>query len=115
MDVEGRGALLNLAIGSGVRIRGASHTRGKESDRISKTVEVLSSFGLAMQEVEVGLDIPGGQTPRKPTEPIETHSDNRLAMTAMALASKYGGTVCEPEICSVSAPGFDTRKLGLGD
>ena len=104
-----------MAIGSGGRIRGASHARGKESDRISKTVEVLSSFGLVMQEVEDGLNIPGGQTPRKPTEPIETHSDHRLAMTAMALASKYGGTVCEPEICSVSDPGFVSRILGLGD
>ena len=104
-----------MAIGDGGRIRGIAHTRGKETDRISKTVEVLNCFDLSLQEIGDELHIPGGQRPRKPKSPVETHSDHRLAMTAMALASKCGGVVCEPEICSVSDPGFIPRLLGLGD
>ena len=104
-----------MAIGDGGRITGISHARGKESDRISKTVEVLNCFDLSLQEIDDELHIPGGQIPRKPKRAVETHSDHRLAMTAMALASKCGGVICEPEICSVSDPGFIPRLLGLGD
>ena len=69
-------------------------------------------------EVEVtqdGLEIPGGQTPDRPLTPVDSHRDHRLAMTAMALASKCGGEISESEICEVSDPGFIPRLLGLGD
>ena len=45
----------------------------------------------------------------------EITRDHRLAMTAMALASKCGGEISESEICEVSDPGFIPRLLGLGD
>ena len=76
-----------MAIGDGGRISGAAHARGKESDRISKTVELLESFGLYSKETDDGLLIRGSQHPVRPEEPVETHGDHRLAMTAMALAS----------------------------
>ena len=62
-----------------------------------------------------GLKIPGGQKPETPRDPVETHLDHRLAMTAMVLASKFGGEICEPEISAVSDPGFISRLLELGD
>ena len=41
-----------LALGPGGRIRNASHARFKESNRISKTIEMLSHFGLHVDECE---------------------------------------------------------------
>ena len=42
-----------MAIGDGGRIRGIAHTRGKESDRISKTVEVLNCFDLSLSLIHI--------------------------------------------------------------
>jgi len=104
-----------MAIGNGGRIIGAAHSRGKESDRIGSTVYLLRAFGMDAQATEDGLEIPGGQSPSRPEFPIDSHRDHRLAMTAMVLASRCGGTISNHEICSVSDPGFIPRLLGLGD
>jgi len=104
-----------MAIGKGGRIIGAPHARGKESDRIDSTIYLLRCFGMNAEATQEGLEIPGGQTPKGPVSTIDTRRDHRLAMTAIALASKYGGVVSEPEICAVSDPGFIPRLLGLGD
>jgi len=102
-----------MAIGDGGRISGAAHARGKESDRISKTVELLESFGLYSKETDDGLLIRGSQHPVRPEEPVETHGDHRLAMTAMALASKTGGTILEPECSAVTDPSFIDKIISL--
>ena len=104
-----------MAIGSGGKIIGVSHAREKESDRIDSTVYLLRCFGMEAEVTQDGLEIPGGQTPDRPLTPVDSHRDHRLAMTAMALASKCGGEISESEICEVSDPGFIPRLLGLGD
>ena len=101
-------------VGDGGRISGAAHARGKESDRISKTVELLGAFGLLSMETDDGLLIQGGQSPVRPADPVETHGDHRLAMTAMALASKTGGVVLEPECSAVTDPSFIDKIISLG-
>ena len=103
-----------MAMGDGGRISGAAHARGKESDRISKTVELLGSFKLSSKETDDGLLIQGGQCPVRPKGPVETHGDHRLAMTAMALASKTGGTILEPECSAVTDPTFIDKIISLG-
>ena len=103
-----------MAVGDGGRISGAAHARGKESDRISKTVELLGAFGLLSMETDDGLLIQGGQSPVRPADPVETHGDHRLAMTAMALASKTGGVVLEPECSAVTDPSFIDKIISLG-
>ena len=40
--------------------------------------------------------------------------DHRLAMAAMALASKCGGIVNGSESCAVSDPGFIERLMTIG-
>ena len=102
-----------MALGEGGSITGIPHARGKESDRILRTVELLQSFGMKAEETDDGLVIPGRQTPNSPNEPIQTHMDHRLAMVAMILASKVGGEVVDAEICEVSHPGFIQQLLGL--
>lgn len=104
-----------MAISKGGRIIGAAHSRGKESDRIASTVYLLRAFGMDAEATKDGLEIHGSQSPSRPNIPIDTHRDHRLAMTAMALASRCGGVISEPEICAISDPGFISRLIGLGD
>lgn len=103
-----------LALTEGGTITGITHARGKESDRLARTVELLAAFGMTAEETEDGLIIPGEQSPRKPESAVETHLDHRLAMTAMILASKVGADIVGAEICDVTHPGFIEQLLGLG-
>ncbi len=95
-----------LAIGNGGEIVEAAHTRGKESDRIASTINMLSSFGIEVEERLDGLSISGGQELRTPTEPVDCENDHRLAMTAAVLATKVGAELSGHEICDVTHPGF---------
>jgi 3-phosphoshikimate 1-carboxyvinyltransferase len=103
-----------LALVRGGRITGAAHSRGKESDRILRTVEMLAAFGMASNATDDGIEISGGQVPARPESPVETHGDHRIAMTAMVLASKVGGSIVNPEVSAVTDPGFIERLTGLG-
>jgi len=102
-----------MALGEGGSITGIPHARGKESDRILRTVELLQAFGMNSEETEEGLVIPGGQTPSAPNEAVQTHMDHRLAMVAMILASKVGGEIVDAEICEISHPGFIQQLFSL--
>lgn len=103
-----------LALTNGGTISGIPHARGKESDRIARTIELLAAFGIKADETEDGLIIPGEQILSSPTAPIETHLDHRLAMTAMILASKVGADIVGADICEVTHPGFIEQLLALG-
>ncbi len=102
-----------LALTEGGTITGIAHARGKESNRLARTVELLAAFGMNADETEDGLVIPAGQAPSKPDSPVETHLDHRLAMTAMILASKVGADIVGAEFCDVTHPGFIEQLLGL--
>jgi 3-phosphoshikimate 1-carboxyvinyltransferase len=71
-----------------------------------KTVELLNKFGLFCKSTADGLVIAGGQRPKRPTEPVETHGDHRLAMTAVLLATSCGGEINNPEVSAVTHPEF---------
>ena len=103
-----------MALCGGGRITGAAHVRGKESDRISSTVRLLGCFGIEASEGEDGIELAGGQVPMRPGSPVDSEGDHRLAMTAMALASKCGGIVSGSEACTVSDPGFIERLMAIG-
>ncbi len=106
-------AAIWMALTNGGRITGIAHARGKESDRIRRTLELLYAFGMSGEETEDGLIVTGGQKPIKPEKRIETHLDHRLAMSAMILASKVGGDIENAEICEVTHPGFIKQLVGL--
>ena len=95
-----------MALGNGGTITGAAHARGKESDRISTTAELLGAFGIKVKVTGNRISARGRQWPKSPERPVETHGDHRLAMTAVVLATAVGGTVLNPEVCSVTDPGF---------
>lgn len=103
-----------MAIEGGGTIAGVGHARGKESDRIGRTVGMLADFGMTSRAADDGIEIPGGQVPMRPNRPVETHSDHRLAMTALILAGKVGGEIVNPEICAVTDPEFIERLMAIG-
>ena len=104
-----------MALGGGGTITGAAHARGKESDRISSTVSLLGCFGIEANETEDGIEVAGGQSPVRPTLPVDSHGDHRVAMTAMILASKCGGSVAGAEVCAGSDPDFIEKLMILED
>lgn len=67
----------------GVRIRDARELRVKESDRLAAIATNLRAMGAKVQELEDGLDIPGGQQLRGAE--IQSYDDHRIAM-AFAVA-----------------------------
>ena len=82
-----------LALGDGGTISGASHAALKESNRITKTVELLSQFGIKSTAFTDGIRIDGEQTPKRPDSIVRTFGDHRIQMTAILLASICGGTI----------------------
>jgi 3-phosphoshikimate 1-carboxyvinyltransferase len=95
-----------MAISSGGDIIGAAHSKGKETNRILRTCELLEKFSLSCSTMKDGLSLLGGEIPKKPNEPIDTHMDHRLAMTAVILATYCGGEIMNPEIVKVTHPDF---------
>lgn len=82
-----------MALGEGGRIVGAAHAAYKESNRITKTRELLEQFGLTCTTQEDGLEVPGGQRISTPESLVLTHEDHRLQMTALVLALGCEGQV----------------------
>ncbi len=103
-----------LAIRKGGKIIGVKHAKGKESDRIEKTAELLKVFGMDCEIEGEKLVIQGNQLPKRPEKPVKTYLDHRIAMTAMALATYSGGEVNNPEISEITDPSFIEKILHLG-
>ena len=101
-----------IALGGGGRIVGSSHSRGKESDRISSTRRMLSSFGISCEETRDGLLVPGGQIPISPSKPVDSEGDHRLAMTSIVLATSVGAKIDGARICSITDPSFIEMLIG---
>ncbi|CAI8209294.1 MAG: 3-phosphoshikimate 1-carboxyvinyltransferase [Methanobacteriota archaeon] len=100
-----------LAIGPGGRLRNASHARYKESNRIRRTVELLSQFGLKIEEMEDGIQCVGSQSPVEPSSIVDVHGDHRLSMTAICLATKVGGSVGDNGVWGITDPDFLKRVI----
>lgn len=103
-----------MCLGGGGTISGAAHAQYKESNRISRTAEVLGCFGLEVEMNEDGLSIGGNQVPGRPVEPVLNHGDHRLEMTAILLAAATGGTIIGGNLHRVSDPAFLDRLQAAG-
>lgn len=105
-----------LCFGAGGRIIGAPHAAHKESNRLSRTVELLQYFGIRSSLLDDGIEVEGNQTPTAPTHPVPTFGDHRLFMTALLLASKTGGEVVGQTLHHVADETFLQRlqKAGVG-
>lgn len=95
-----------MAISNGGEIIGAEHAKGKESDRIIKTCELLNAFSINCEPKKDGIRLYGKELPKKPEVEIKTHMDHRLAMTAVILATYCGAEIDNTEIIKVTHPEF---------
>ena len=95
-----------MAIGGGGEIVGASHAQYKESNRIGRTVEMLSTFSIEVEATSDGLRIPRGQRPTTPHHPVPTFGDHRMQMTAVVLATKVGAEIEGEGLHEASFPEF---------
>ena len=96
----------SMAIGGGGEIIDVAHARHKETNRIEKTVEMLSYFSIQAVETEDGLIIEGGQIPEKPSTLVPTFGDHRMQMTAVVIGSKVGADIEGDKLHRVSFPEF---------
>ena len=103
-----------LALGCGGRIVGAGHAAHKESNRLEKTAELLSHFGLVATVHPNGIEVAGNQTPSRPESVVPTFGDHRLFMTAILLASKTGGDILGHSLHHVADEGFVERLIDAG-
>ena len=98
-----------LALTGGGTISGATHAMYKESNRITKTAEMLQQFGIDCDIDDDGITIQGNQSIQKPTSMVETFGDHRLQMTAVLLATKVGAIVEGPRLHRIADPSFLER------
>ena len=103
-----------LSLGPGGRISGAAHAVHKESNRLSRTVELLSFFGIHATLLDDGIEVKGNQKPTMPLQPVPTFNDHRLFMTAVLLASKTGGEVIGHTLHHVADEAFMQRLQDAG-
>ncbi|MDG7007859.1 MAG: 3-phosphoshikimate 1-carboxyvinyltransferase [Nitrososphaerota archaeon] len=107
-------SVLSLKCDTPVEIRGVTHARFKESDRIRVAVDGLRQLGAEVEEMEDGLRAVG---PRKVERAVlDAHDDHRMFM-AFSLASLLApGSVwvAGVESLDVSYPAFieDLEELG---
>ncbi|NCG01583.1 MAG: hypothetical protein GWP25_07315, partial [Euryarchaeota archaeon] len=86
----------------------------KESNRLSRTVELLSFFGIKATLLDDGIEVEGNQEPKKPDQPVPTFGDHRLFMTAVLLAAKTGGSVIGHTLHQVADESFLQRLQSAG-
>ena len=103
-----------LALGEGGLISGAAHAALKESTRITKTVAMLSKFGIIASANDDGILLEGGQVPQTPDEIVETYGDHRMQMTAILLASRCGGMIEGADLHEVAWPSYLEQLTACG-
>lgn len=103
-----------LAEGTTV-IRNAGELRVKESDRIATMASNLRLLGVDVEEREDGMAIQGGGT-LKPSSPVRSYGDHRIAMAMAVLATCAEEPVVINNVACVdtSYPGFwnDLKLIG---
>ena len=104
----------HLCLTSGGEIMGAAHATLKESNRLSRTKELLQCFGLEVEQNQDGFKIQGNQKLHQPKKPVQTHGDHRLQMTAIVLGLKVGAEIEGAELHTVAWPSFVEQLSTLG-
>lgn len=100
--------LCALAEGKSV-LSGAGQLRHKESDRIAKTAELLTSAGFEVSALDGGIEIfgRGPVTPSQNEFVFDPSEDHRMAMAAGILKlAGYNIRIQHPEVVNKSYPAF---------
>jgi len=90
-------------------IRDAAELRVKESDRLATVAEMLSAFGVELEERPDGLIIQGGCSLKNAV--VNSHGDHRIAMAGAVLGLfAPGTTIIEDTACvATSYPLFEAH------
>lgn len=97
-------------------VRGVSHLRHKESDRIAALADGLGRLGARVVPMDDGLAVePPESGGALRAAALDSHGDHRIAM-ALALAGLRlpGVRIRSPEVVAKSFPGFWRALAGLG-
>lgn len=99
---------------NGARFTGTRRLRIKESDRGVVMAEELAKFGIRVDVMENEIVVHKGPLAR-PSEPLNSHNDHRIAMTMATLCSITGGTIGGAESVRKSFPNYYDviEKLGI--
>ena len=103
------------------RIRGAAHTRVKESDRLAVLTRGLRAVGARITEYEDGMDLAPLTSPVQGPVTVDPDDDHRMAMAFGLLSLRVPGiSVMNPDCVSKSFPEFWTvldffRDPGRGE
>jgi 3-phosphoshikimate 1-carboxyvinyltransferase len=103
-----------LSMSNGGIISGAAHAAHKESNRITRTVEMLSKFGIESSATSDGIIVKGGQVPRRPEGVVATYGDHRIQMTAVILAGICGGVIEGSTLHEVAWPSYIEQLQSCG-
>ena len=103
-------AVLGACASGETVIKGAAHTRFKETDRISTCCEALNALGVDVEELDDGMRINGGFTGGV----VESHNDHRLAMAFCLLGLKEDVSVNDGEVFNISFPNFISVMASIG-
>lgn len=107
-----------MAFAEGVsEFRGAEELRHKETDRLKAMASVLTTAGVAVEEMPDGLRIHGRPDFVPTAGTFETWHDHRIAMAAGILAGRAPGlsTVRHAECTAISYPRFWDDFTAVGD
>ena len=96
------------------RIRGISHLRHKESDRVAALADGIGRLGARAAEADDGLAIePSGTSLRAAA--LDAHGDHRIAMALALTGLRIPGVrVGSPQVVAKSFPGFWRALAELG-
>lgn len=94
---------------------GTKRLKIKESDRAAAMAEELKKFGTAVTVTDDKVVVYPAQF-HKPTQPINSHNDHRIAMSCAILLTMTGGEIEGAEAVNKSYPAFyeHLRSLGIG-
>jgi len=103
-----------MAISSGGRIIGAAHAAHKESNRLTKTRQLLVQFGIESTVLQDGIEVAGGQKIKPPGDIVSTFGDHRLQMTAVILACACSAKVAGPNLHKIADENLLLRLIEYG-
>ena len=98
------------------RIRGISHLRHKESDRIAALVDGLGRLGARTMATDDGLAVePPESGAHLRAATLDAHGDHRIAMALALTGVRIPGVrIRSPEVVAKSFPGFWRALAALG-
>ncbi|MBQ4194406.1 MAG: 3-phosphoshikimate 1-carboxyvinyltransferase, partial [Clostridia bacterium] len=99
----------------GVSLTGTARLRIKESDRGAAMASELAKFGIRTEVSEDRIEV-FPAVPQRPTVPVESWNDHRVAMACSILLSQTGGELDGAEAVRKSWPEYYDvlRSLGVG-